>query len=221
MPFSSNPNSYDGRGLPNAGAAHFQQESTKDALTLEHTSANAGRFVTFRDYKAPESGKPSTDAGQDLAWISDDGAFQGPLVSIVSPTTGANYQITSTQSGSLFNIGINNGTSQLLLLPANPVPGFWFKVYVSTQAAAGDFQINSTADSSAAISIAGGTSAVSTVKAIAPKSTLGNHSVTMTAISSVLWLAEPGYQVSESLSSGAINADDYLGGVWGAATTAA
>jgi len=216
MPLKNPVDTYKNLGVPRYGETEVRQLSTADVVTMTHSTANAGRFITFRDNIA----EGSTLATQDLSWIGADGSFSGPLVNIVSPTTGANYQITSTQSGTLFNCGINNGTSQLLLLPVNPVPGFWFKVFVSTQDAVGDVQINSTADSSAKIVMPGMTSAISTGDAITPASTFGQHSVTMTAISSVLWLAEPNGQIVSGFTTAAPSADEVLSGVWAPGSTA-
>ena len=206
---------YNGLAVPLRGESEIRQEdSSRTIMTMTHSTANTGRFMTYRD-NVPQLSSLNT---QDLSWISSAGQFVGPLINVVSPTTGANYQITSTQNGTLFNIGANAGTSQLLLLPVNPNPGFWFKVFVSTQDAAGDFQINSTADSSAKIVMAGYTSAVSSGDAIEPASTLGTHSITMTAMSSILWLAEhPGSYANAATTDFAIA--DLQGGAWTSATT--
>jgi len=194
---------YNGLAVPVNGESEIRQyDSSRTMLTLTHSTANTGRFVTFRDYAVPGS----TVVASERAWISSAGVFSGPLVNIISPTTGANYQVTSTQSGTMFNIGNNGGTSQLLLLPVNPVPGFWFEVLVSTQTGADDFQINSTADSSALITLPGLSSVASEAKAIQPASVRA-HGIRMTAISSIVWLADPVGQVAlaESTIDNAIN----------------
>lgn len=111
MPFSSNPNAYKGLGVPLAGESRIQQESTKDVLTLEHSSANVGRFITFRDsFDSSLNGKPSTLATNDVAWFDADGG----LVSAVGKQFGVEtlstastaVTITSTQSGKLL---VSNG----------------------------------------------------------------------------------------------------------------
>jgi len=123
MPFSSNHNSYGGLALPNAGAAHFQQNSTKDALTLEHSSDNAGRFVTFRDYQAPSQGKPSTITSNDLSYIDAQGRFAGPrdYVGNVLAVDGAStlIEIASSNSGKLHVISTQAASSVFIHLPSS------------------------------------------------------------------------------------------------------
>ena len=192
-------NAYNGLAVPTAGESETRQfDSSRTIRTLTHSTANTGRFFTFRDYRVPGSTLTNadllaiTEGGglQGLSSVAGDNQLYGFNQPIISPTTGANYQVTSTQSGTMFNIGNNGGTSQLLLLLVNPSPGFWFETFVSTQTGVDDFQINSTADSSALITLPGLSSVVSETKAIQPASVRA-HAIRMTAISSIVWLAAP------------------------------
>lgn len=212
---------YKGLAVPLDGNSRIRQRnSTGDFITLEHSSANTGRFMVFRDYIADGQEGPSTATGSDLAYIDADGRYRQNR-EVVAVTTGADYQITSTQSGSIFSMGASDGTSQALLVPVNPTPGFWFDVYVSTQDEVGDVQVNTTADSSAKILLPGLTSAASTIDSVEPATTLGAHYARFTAVSSILWVAEPAHQNSAGFSSGAIQAIDLTNASWQAATTAA
>ena len=139
---------------------------------------------------------------------------------VVEMTTGANYSPTTAQSGTLFIAGVSDATSQRVLLPANPTHGVWFDFFVSSQDAFGDFALNTTADSSAALHMPGVTSAVSTASALSPLTTLGSHYARVTAISSVIWNVQcaPGYgaAVTSNFSEADLNQ-----GHWGAGTTSA
>ena len=226
-----------------------QQNSSNAILTLMHTADNTGNFISVMDYKIDVQGSSiltdhvllDIDADGGLRSMSGttvlmeldssglyDGSTQlinssGEIIirqPVVAMTTGANYSPTTEQSGTLFTAGGNDGTSQLVLLPKNPSAGTWFDFYVSSQDETGDFQINTTADSSAKIHLPGMTSAVSSGDAIEPLTTEQHNFVRMTAMSSILWVAHTvgGY-------AGAATTDFKLkelsAGHWGAATTAA
>lgn len=197
MPFSSKPNSYKGLALPNAGEARMKQVSTKDMLTLEHSSANAGRFFTFRDSlsSAGARGEGSTVASADLSYFDADGRFVGPVVKPVVTLTTVSQDLTSAHSGALLIVG-ECGTPAAYGLPKNPTPGTFYEVYVSSQDAAGDVSINSTNDSSAGVEMSAISTNAGTAEGISPGSTVGTHFVRITAISSVVWYAEPGYSFS-------------------------
>lgn len=237
-------NTYKGLGVPRYGESEMRQESSLDVLTMTHSTLDGGRFLVLRN--SVTEGSTVTD--QDVAAITSAGGFQslsgttvqfelntsgifrgttqimgqngGLIRQVISPTTGANFQVTSTMNGAIIDTGINDGTSMLVLCPVNPTPGFWFSVYVSTQDAVGDVQINTTADSSAKIMLPGYTSAVSTGDAIEPGTTLGNHYVTMTAVSSILWLADEsnGYALAGTSD---VKLAEINPGAWTSATTAA
>ena len=116
---------------------------------------------------------------------------------VTAATTGANYSVTTAMNGHIINVGDNNATSQLVLLPANPPAGFWFEVTASTQTGVDGVSIHSTADSSAVIILPGLTSVASTIQAIQPGSVRA-HAVRMTAVSSVVWWAEPLGQIANA-----------------------
>ena len=242
---------YAGLAVSLLGDSIIRQQafsSVNTILTLMHSTANTGNFISVMDYKSDIQGS-SILTGHVLLDIDADGglrAMDGTTVlmeldtsglydgstqlinssgeviirqPVVAMTTGANYSPTTVQSGTLFTAGTNDGTSQLVLLPVNPSAGTWFDFYVSTQDAAGDFQLNTTADSSAKIHLPGMTSLVSSGDAIEPLTTEGHNFVRMTALSSVLWMAH-----TVSGYAGAATTDFKLkelsAGHWGAATTA-
>ena len=153
MPDPIGAATYMGMAEPLFGDAVVEQENSSNYVrTYVHTSANAGGFLMGMDYRADKASSLLTDLA--LWDIDVDGGFRalsgtsvlmelnssglyagavqviGPAAnSVVSPTTGADYQITSTQSGVIFNIG-QNATSQLLLVPVNPPAGFNFTVLI-------------------------------------------------------------------------------------------
>jgi len=137
---------------------------------------------------------------------------------VVLMTTGADYEPTEAQSGTLFLTGRNDATSQRILLPANPSHGVWYDFFVSTQDEVGDFQLNTTADSSAELHMPGVTSAVSTASALSPLHKNGVHYARVTALSSVIWNVQcapgQGAAVTTNLSELDLNQ-----GHWGAGTT--
>ena len=216
MPNPIGEATYKALGEPLFGDATVEQENSSNYIrTYVHTSANAGGFLMGMDFRADKASSLLTDLAQ---WDIDvDGGFRvlsgttvlyelnssglyGPgaqqMLStlglarpIVSPTTGANYQVTSTQHNAIFNIG-QNGTSQLLLLPVNPPAGFSISVLVPVSTVVDHIQINTSADSSAAIYLPGVSSAFSTADAIQPGSTLA-HGIDLIALSSIVWFAKP------------------------------
>ena len=232
---------YMAMGEPLFGDATVEQENSSNYVrTYVHTSLNAGGFLMGMDYRADKASSLLTDLA--LWDIDVDGGYRalsgttvlmelnssglyarGSLLfgvnggkQVVSPTTGANYQVTSTQSGSIFNIG-ENGTSQLLLLPVNPVAGFNITVLVPISTVVDHVQINTTADSSAKIYLPGMSSAFSTADSIQPGSTLA-HGVHITALSSIIWFAEPIGQFAFAESTVVAGQAAYG---WTTATTAA
>ena len=110
---------------------------------------------------------------------------------VVAVTTGADYSPVSSQSGHIFNVGINDGTAASILLPKNPPAGTWFEFYASSQDAANDYKISCIANSSAKIIMPGVTSAASTCDCITPVSTMFKTYIRLVALSSVRWFAWP------------------------------
>ena len=241
---------YKGLAVPLYGESAIQQQTTNTVLTLMPTSDNTGRLLMGIDYKVEGDVASSllTDlavfdidaaggfravSGTTIKMeINTSGVYAGAervidtsgglyhKQSVVAMTTGANYSPTTAQSGTLFTAGCNLGTSQRVLLPANPTAGVWYDFFVSTQDDAGDFALNTTADSSAVLILPGVTSAVSTASALSPLTTLGVHYIRVTALSSVIWLTQcaPGYgaAVTTNFSEADLNQ-----GHWGAGTTSA
>jgi len=201
MPFSSNHNSYGGLALPNAGAAHFQQDSTKDALTVEHTSDNAGRFITFRDYQAPSQGKPSTIASNDVAWIDADGGFVGPKRA-TTESAADSVTLTSTRSGEV--IVVNGHTSgQTVVLPT-PVAGMNFTIVQSTGHSSTPLTV---ARGSSAQDIlfagGGGSSAPTTAYGAQAPTTAEGAAAEFIAINGSQWLCAPKFNVIDGSSAAA------------------
>src|SRR3990167_7426228 len=232
---------YMGLAEPLFGDAVVEQENSSNYVrTYVHTSANAGGFLMGMDFRADKASSLLTDLA--LWDIDVDGGFRslsgttvlmemnssglyvrGSLLfgvsggkQIVSPTTGASYQVTSTQSGAVFSIG-QNATSQLLLLPVKPVAGFEITVLVPVSTVVDHIQINTTADSSAKIYLPGLSSAFSTADSIQPASTLA-HGVRLIALSSIIWFAEPLGQFAQAETTVVAGANAYG---WSTATTIA
>lgn len=235
MPRGTGPQTYKGLALPGFGNPTLKGVSTADVLTIEHSTADQGNFLVFRDSASslfPESTLTAGDvlrfgAGGTLTispnatapyTVSSAGVVQGAKMPVIEVSTVGDFTITSTMSGTLLNVG-ENGTSQMLILPVNPEPGFWVKVFVSTQDEPDDVRINTTVDSSAKIVLAGMTSLVSTVDSIAPLSSLGQHSVTLTAVTSILWLAEQYTGYAETATSD-FSPEELFHGAWTSGSTA-
>ena len=197
-----------------------QENSSNYVRTYVHTSANTGGFLMGMDFRADKASSLLTDLALwdidvdggfrslsgttvnfelnssglygtgGIQLVSAAGNVLNSFRTVTTVTTGTTaYAPTSTQSGSLFVFGV--ATSQGVVLPKNPTPGTWFEFYISSQAASTDFIITTTGDSSARIELNGVTSAVSTALYISPAvSSLGANSLSLVAVSSVLWLAK-------------------------------
>lgn len=227
MPNPIGEATYKALGEPLFGDATVEQENSSNYIrTYVHTSANAGGFLMGMDFRADKASSLLTDLA--LWDIDVDGGFrvlsgttvifelnssglyagaelvvgtQGTLLQATTITTGTTaYAPVSSQSGSIFIFG--TATSQGVVLPKNPPAGVFFQFYVSSQAASTDFIITTTGDSSARIEMNGASSAVSTVLYISPQvSSLGMNTIRLTAISSVLWLAEPSLNLSSAATT--------------------
>lgn len=241
---------YKGLAVPAYGESVIsQQNSSNTIITLMHSTANTGRLLMGIDYK-PEGDESSllqdlavfdVDAAGGYRAVSgttikmefnSSGIFGGGVKAmdtsgglyntrpVVEMTTGASYSPTTAQSGTLFTAGTNDGTSQRVLLPKNPTAGVWYDFYVSTQDAVGDFAINTTANSSAKITMPGMTSAVSTADSITPLTSVAHHFVRLIAMSSVLWMAHTAGGHAAAVST-AVSDLDLTVGAWGIGTTSA
>jgi len=119
----------------------MKQVSTKDVLTLEHSSANAGRFMTFRNSlsSADARGEGSTVATADVAYIGADGAFVGAvqpqIVSLDGATTAVT--LTSTNAYRLNVISTQAASSVFIHLPSsgNAEVGMWIEILHNSTAA--------------------------------------------------------------------------------------
>ena len=122
--------------------------------------------------------------------INTSGQMTGIKQQVSVRTTAVSYTVTSSESGTLFVNGNNDGTSVIATLPRNPAAGVYYEFFVSTNTGADGFSIHSTADSSADIVLPGLTSAASTHQGLQPLG-VGAHAVRLTALSSVRWFAQP------------------------------
>lgn len=221
---------YKGLGLPAVGNAALGGVSTADVLTLEHSTADQGLFMTFRD--AASSLDPlSSNEERDLLRLSAGGNIIGRstvegdnvLTGFHMPVvlTTVSRVLTVLESGTLFAVTSAVGTSMTFDLPApgtNPA-GVWYEFFVSSAAALdeGDVRIAATSATAAAIhghglvtTVAGaGTSVISTFAAITPLSTNGSSGTEfsfwcrLTALTSLLWVMEnnAGYSSKSTLGA--------------------
>jgi hypothetical protein len=214
---------------------------------MTHSTANAGAFLVLRD-NVPEGstitgnnvlvidadgGVQAVSGTTILMELNSSGIyhgttqivstlglvnFAGSVQQTTNVTTVADKTLTQAESGSLIIIDKNTDTSVAAILPVNPTPGTWYDFFLNGQADLGDFTIKTTGDSSAKISLAGRTSAVSTVDNITPMSTVPCH-IKMTAVSSILWSAQP-FMGWSSANTTDISANDHTIGAWGLGATA-
>ena len=217
MPEPTGENTFRGLALPAYGEwEQVQRNSSATMITLTHSTANTGLLMAGRNSVSSQFWGPGSSAQGGLVFaitaaggfsvrsgttvlmeLNSSGLYSRSVLlagvsgarNTISPTTGAIFAVTSTMGGSIFNIG-QNATSQLFTLPINPPAGFWIEVYVPISTVVDHFQIVTTGDSSAKIYLPGLSSAFSTADNIQPGSTLA-HAVRMTALSSIIWFAEP------------------------------
>ncbi len=180
MPLSSVLGSYKGLGVPLFGESRILQDSTKDIITLEHSSANAGRFVTFRDSLSSGNsvGGVSTKATSDLSWFNADGEFVGSVVAKQTQVaiTGATTltALTTANAYRLNVISTQAASSVFITLPSSGSceVGMWIEIlhnstaggvlhFMTTGSNAGG-EIHAHIDSSATILSTGAVSNVST-----------------------------------------------------------
>ena len=142
------------------------------------------------------------------------------LKPVVDVTTGADYSPVSSQSGHIFNCGINDGTSQQILLPKNPPAGTWYEFYVSSQDETEDFSISCTANSSAKIILPGMTSVASTCDCITPVSSIYKSYIRLVALSSIRWFAWPSVGYATADVTTGMEIENLSAGHWTTGSTA-
>ena len=121
------------------------------------------------------------------------------------------FNVTSTMSGAVFSVAtISTAHFSLPRISSNEL-GLEYDFYISSQGAAQDVAIVSTIDSSAAIEIAGITTAASTASAITQGTPGEPAFVRLVAVSSVSWIAMPAVHFSSESSAGAVIGEDLAG----------
>ena len=121
------------------------------------------------------------------------------------------FNVTSTMSGAVFSVAtISTAHFSLPRISSNEL-GLEYEFFISSQAAAQDVAIVSTIDSSAAIEIAGITTAASTASAITPAIPGEPSFVRLLAVSSVSWIAQPAVHFSSETTGGTILSEDLAG----------
>jgi hypothetical protein len=142
-------------------------------------------------------------------------------VIVYSTVSTATYNVSPNESGALFYVA-NVSTAKFSLPKVSSLAkGLTYSFHIAQQTDVLDVNIVSTIDSSAHIVGIHGTTGttISTNSAISPASTINfSNFVTVTAISSVVWVAEPEYSVE---SSGADVVGALIFGGWTSGTTAA
>ena len=143
---------------------------------------------------------------------------------VIAHSTGstATRNVLSQESGAIFRVPTVSTAHFSLPRVSSLALGLTYEFFLSTMADANDINIVSTIDSSAAIHLSGLTtgSSVTTASAIAAFSTLGTHSVRVTAVSTVVWKAEVSLGIAGGTSGVAVLGENIYGG-WAAGTTIA
>ena len=139
-----------------------------------------------------------------------------------STNSTATYFLADQESGALFYVPeVSTVKFSLPRISSNRL-GVNYEFTFSLEADLADYNIDSTIDSSADISITGLTSAASTASAVSPLSTIGRLSARLTAVSSIKWLFE---NIGAGRPSSANTSDyttvDFILGEWGLGTTVA
>ena len=143
---------------------------------------------------------------------------------VINYSTGstATYFLSPQESGALFYISeVSTVKFSLPRISSNNL-GLDYEFTFTLEADLADYNIDSTLDSSADISITGLTSAVSTASAVSPLSTIGRLSARVIAVSSVKWLfVNIGAGRPSSANSTALSTIDLIQGEWALGTTVA
>ena len=212
---------YKGLAVPRYDESEIVQQTTLDALTLQHSSANAGNFLVFRDNvssEQPLKGEGSTVTASDLLKIDGSGSVVGAST-VLGDATIAGYrrpvvestvgqELTIAQSGTLFIVSSAVGTSLTFDLPTGSgVPGTWYDFWCSSDVTSGDVRIAASSGVAAKIHMVGaGSSAASSQAAITvgtqAAGNLGSFFGRVTAATSLLWLfeANSGYSSISTLA---------------------
>ena len=198
---------YKGLGLPSFGNPTLKGVSTADVLTIEHSTADQGNFLVFRNSASslfPESTLVASDllrftSGGGLIalpestneWaFSSDGVQRGNKLNVITLTSGVNRTLATSESGSFVQMLTKNDTSVYIILPANPPVGTYFDIFVSSQDTTGDVTITSTGGPSTIMLQGTPTSVLSTVESLSPATTQGGY-IRMLFQATSQWLAIP------------------------------
>ena len=157
--------------------------------------------------------------------IDSSGVWTGTKRQITTVTTGANFTISSTQSGTLFLVGHTSGTSMYIILPGDAPTGTWFDIWLTSGDAGsslGEVNITSTAGSGRIHMSGTPTSAVSSGKSIMNGSTNASIGVRLIRIvDDDVWIAVgTGFQQTTGDSTN-LTLPDLQRGSWFAGSTIA
>jgi len=156
--------------------------------------------------------------------IDSSGVWTGTKRTVTTVTTGANYTISSTESGTFFHINWTSGTSMYMILPADAPDGTWYDFWLTsadTGSSLNEFTITSTAGGGRIHMSGTPTSVVSSGKSITPMSTDASLGVHIVKIETDVWIAVgTGYQQSTGDSTN-LTLPDLVRGSWGEGTTIA
>ena len=148
-------------------------------------------------------------------------AYRRRIIALSTGSTGT-YQVPSRESGAIYRVGAISTLRASLPRVSSLALGLTYDFFVPALTSVTMLNIDTTNDSSAAISLAAGTSASSltTASAISVASTLGQHYVSLTALSTVVWLGNVSYGIGFETTATAIIGENVSGG-WAAGTTVA
>jgi len=200
MSFSSNPNSYKGLAVPLDGESKIQQVSTKDVLTFEHSTANAGRFITFRDsINSSLNGNGSTLTASDLAWVNSNGVFVSANLVENASSASSVVTLTTEQNNEIIVVpGFSSGMS--VQLPA-PTAGLKFTIVQSTGHTSTPMQVLASSDVDMLFAGGGKSSMATTAIGAVAQTTAQGASADFIGLSAVRWLIIPHINVLDGSSA--------------------
>lgn len=202
---------YNGLAVPVNGESEIRQfDSSRTILTLTHSTANTGRFLTFRNNRLPNS----TLSNADLLWVDSSGALLGGKGAVeLASTASTAITLTTANSGKTYVVnGQSSGSKQVL-----PVPeiGLRFRFIQSTGHTSHAMQISRDSSATDILFAGGGNSTLPSTAAFArPATTVTGMAAEFIAISATRWLCIPALNSLDGTS-----ATGELSGGWVAVTS--
>jgi len=210
-------NAYNGLALPANGEGEQRQvDSSRTMMTQTHSTANTGRFFTFRDYALPGS----TLAGVDVAAIDADGGFVAlsgatvmmelnssglykgttliygaagghyrTVTTVAAATTGV--ELVSTNSGGIWHVSSKTsgaGSTLQFRIAASVQAGSYWDIFCDPIGDAADYNIGTTF-AGTFYGPMGSTDIITCASAVSNTSS-GVFGIRLTAINSTVFVVE-------------------------------